>query len=52
MVTAGVYMVTRCSVLYSLAPVSMTVVAITGGATAFYAATIGMTHFDIKRVLA
>jgi NADH-quinone oxidoreductase subunit L len=52
MVTAGVYMVARCSVLYALAPVSMTVVAIIGGATAFYAATIGMTQFDIKRVLA
>ncbi len=52
MVTAGVYMVARCSVLYSLAPMSMTVVAITGGATAFFAATIGMTQFDIKRVLA
>jgi len=45
-------MVTRCSVLFALAPVSMTVVAIIGGATAFFAATIGITQFDIKRVLA
>ena len=45
-------MVARCSVLFALAPTSMTVVAIVGGATAFYAATIGMTQFDIKRVLA
>lgn len=52
MVTAGVYMVTRCSVLFALAPVSMTVVAIIGGATAFFAATIGITQYDIKRVLA
>jgi NADH-quinone oxidoreductase subunit L len=52
MVTAGVYMVARCSVLFALAPVSLTVVAIVGGATAFYAATIGITQFDIKRVLA
>jgi len=52
MVTAGVYMVARCSVLFALAPVSMTVVAVVGGATAFYAATIGITQFDIKRVLA
>jgi NADH-quinone oxidoreductase subunit L len=52
MVTAGVYMVARCSVLFALAPVSLTVVAIIGGATAFYAATIGITQFDIKRVLA
>jgi NADH-quinone oxidoreductase subunit L len=52
MVTAGVYMVARCSVLFALAPVSLTVVALVGGATAFYAATIGITQFDIKRVLA
>ncbi|MDQ7782247.1 MAG: NADH-quinone oxidoreductase subunit L [Desulfomonilaceae bacterium] len=52
MVTAGVYMVARCSVLFAMAPVSMTTVAVIGGATAFYAATIGMTQFDIKRVLA
>lgn len=45
-------MVARCSVLFALAPVSMTVVAVVGGATAFYAATIGITQFDIKRVLA
>ncbi len=52
MVTAGVYMVARCSVLFALAPVSMTTVAVVGAATAFFAATIGMTQFDIKRVLA
>jgi NADH-quinone oxidoreductase subunit L len=52
MVTAGVYMVARCSVLFAMAPVSLTVVAIIGGATAFFAATIGITQFDIKRVLA
>ncbi len=52
MVTAGVYMVARCSVLFALAPSSMTVVAVIGGATAFYAATIGITQYDIKRVLA
>jgi NADH-quinone oxidoreductase subunit L len=52
MVTAGVYMVARLSVLYALAPVTMTVVAVVGGTTAFFAATIGITQFDIKRVLA
>ncbi len=52
MVTAGVYMVARCSILFALAPISLTVVAVIGGATAFYAATIGITQFDIKRVLA
>ncbi len=52
MVTAGVYMVSRLSLLYAMAPISITVVAVIGGATAFYAATMGMTQFDIKRVLA
>ena len=52
MVTAGVYMVARCSVLFAMAPISLNVVAVIGGATAFYAATIGITQFDIKRVLA
>jgi NADH-quinone oxidoreductase subunit L len=52
MVTAGVYMVARCSALYSLAPISLTVVACIGALTAIFAATIGMAQFDIKRVLA
>jgi NADH-quinone oxidoreductase subunit L len=52
MVTAGVFMVARCSPLYVLAPVSMTVVACVGAATAFFAATMGMAQYDIKRVLA
>jgi NADH-quinone oxidoreductase subunit L len=52
MVTAGVYMVARCSALFVLAPVSLTVVAVTGLATAFFAATMGMAQYDIKRVLA
>lgn len=52
MVTAGVYMVVRCNVLFNLSPLTMTVVAFIGGGTAIMAATIGMTQFDIKRVLA
>jgi NADH-quinone oxidoreductase subunit L len=52
MVTAGVYMVARCAVLYSMAPVSMGVVAVVGCATAIYAASIGLLQNDIKRVLA
>ena len=52
MVTAGVYMLVRCSVLFNLSPMTMTVVAFIGGGTAIMAATIGMTQFDIKRVLA
>ncbi len=52
MVTAGVYMVARTHVLFELAPLSMTVVAIVGTATAFFAATMALTQTDIKRVLA
>jgi NADH-quinone oxidoreductase subunit L len=52
MVTAGVFMVVRCSTFFVLSPVSMTVVAGVGALTAIYAATIGITQFDIKRVLA
>ncbi len=52
MVTAGVYMVARCSLLYALAPVSMEVVAVIGAATALFAATIGLVQNDIKKVLA
>ncbi len=52
MVTAGVYMVARCSALYALAPFSLTVVATIGALTAIFAASMGMAQFDIKRVLA
>jgi len=52
MVTAGVYMVARCSTLYVQAPISLTTVAIVGAGTAIFAATIGLAQFDIKRVLA
>jgi len=52
MVTAGVYMVARCHVLFELAPVAMQTVAIIGAATAIFAASIGLVQTDIKRVLA
>ncbi|MBI5325408.1 MAG: NADH-quinone oxidoreductase subunit L [Ignavibacteriae bacterium] len=52
MVTAGIYLVARNSVLFALSPVTMEVVAIVGIATAFFAATIGLVQNDIKKVLA
>jgi NADH-quinone oxidoreductase subunit L len=52
MVTAGVYMIARCNVLYSMAPISMMIVAIVGCATAIYTASIGFCQNDIKKVLA
>ena len=52
MVTAGIYMIVRSNVLYSLAPTTLTVVAITGAATALFAASIALAQTDIKKVLA
>ncbi len=52
MVTAGVYMVVRCNVLFRLSPSALVVVAIVGGFTAIFAATIGLVQNDIKKVLA
>jgi NADH-quinone oxidoreductase subunit L len=52
MVTAGVYMIVRCSVIYTHAPTAMFMVAIIGAATALFAATIGLAQNDIKKVLA
>ena len=52
MVTAGVYLVARSSVLFSLAPAASLVVALTGAVTAIFAATIGLKQWDIKKVLA
>ena len=52
MVAAGVFMVARTFLLFSADPLSMTVVAWTGGFTALFAATIALAQNDIKRILA
>jgi NADH-quinone oxidoreductase subunit L len=52
MVTAGVYMVARTHIIYDRSPFALSVVAIIGVATAFFAATMGILQTDIKRVLA
>ena len=52
MVTAGVYMVARCHILYTLSPMALGVVAAIGAATVLFAATVALTQKDIKRVLA
>ncbi|MBX7045331.1 MAG: NADH-quinone oxidoreductase subunit L [Ignavibacteria bacterium] len=52
MVTAGIYLVARTSLLYALAPVAQTVVLVIGIATAVMAATIALKQDDIKKVLA
>jgi NADH-quinone oxidoreductase subunit L len=52
MVTAGIYMVARCHVLFDRSPFTLGVIAVIGALTALMAATIGMVQHDIKRVLA
>ena len=52
MVTAGIYMIARSNILYTMAPVTQTVVAVVGLATAILAATIALKQNDIKKVLA
>lgn len=52
MVTAGIYMIARSSIIYVLAPVAMDLVAIIGMITAVWAAMIALTQTDIKKVLA
>ena len=52
MVTAGVFLVARFSPIFEFAPIALMVVTVFGATTAFVAATIGMTQFDIKRVIA
>src|SRR5262249_22783510 len=52
MVTAGVYMIARSSLLFTLAPTASGIVAFVGIATALFAATMALVATDIKRVLA
>ena len=52
MVTAGVYMIARSSLLFTLAPTASSIVALVGIATALFAATMALVATDIKRVLA
>ncbi len=52
MVTAGVFLVARFSPVFEYAPIALMVVTLVGACTAFVAATIALTQFDIKRVIA
>jgi len=52
MVTAGVFLVARCSPLFELAPDALALIAFIGATTAVFAATIGITQNDIKKVIA
>ena len=52
MVTAGIYMIARSSILYNLAPLTLNIIIVIGLATAIIAALIGLKQNDIKKVLA
>ncbi|MDG1417668.1 MAG: NADH-quinone oxidoreductase subunit L [Maricaulis sp.] len=52
MVTAGVFLVVRCSPLFEMAPMTSAFVTVIGGTTALFAATVGLAQNDIKRVIA
>ena len=52
MVTAGVFLVCRMSPVIEYAPVALDIITIVGASTAIFAATVGITQFDIKRVIA
>ena len=52
MVTAGVFLVARCSPLFELSEVALTMVTLVGATTALFAATIALTQNDIKKIIA
>lgn len=52
MVTAGVFLIVRCSPVFEYAPDALVVVTLVGAMTAFFAATTGMVQNDLKRVIA
>lgn len=52
MVTAGVFLIIRCSFLFEFSPISLHFVTLIGSLTAFFAATVGLFQNDIKRVIA
>jgi proton-translocating NADH-quinone oxidoreductase chain L len=52
LVTAGVFLIARCSPLFELSTTALSVVTVFGGSTAFFAATTGLLQNDMKRVIA
>jgi len=52
MVTAGIFMIIRCSALFEYAPTTLAIVTLVGAMTAFFAATSGMLQNDLKKVIA
>jgi NADH:ubiquinone oxidoreductase subunit 5 (subunit L)/multisubunit Na+/H+ antiporter MnhA subunit len=52
MVTAGVYLLIRLSPIFSMTPITLTLISIIGALTAFFAASSGLVQNDVKRVIA
>jgi proton-translocating NADH-quinone oxidoreductase chain L len=52
LVTAGVFLIIRCSPIFEFAPIALFIILIIGGLTSFFAATIAITQNDIKKVIA
>ena len=52
MVTAGVFLIARCSPIYEYTPSVLVIITIVGAATAFFAATVGLLQNDLKKVIA
>ena len=52
MVTAGVFLLLRCSSILELSPIVLSMISFVGAATAFFAATVGLVQNDIKKVIA
>jgi NADH-ubiquinone oxidoreductase chain 5 len=52
MVTAGIFLIIRCSPLFEYSPVVLNLVVLIGGLTAFFAATLGLVQNDIKKIIA
>jgi len=52
MVTAGVFLVARCSPMFEYAPVALAVITVVGASTAFFAASVGLVQTDIKKSIA
>ena len=52
MVTAGVFLVVRCSPIYEYSPLALNIITLVGLSTAFFAATIALVQNDIKKIIA
>ena len=52
MVTAGIFLITRCSYLFELSPLALNFIIFVGSSTAFFASTVGLFQNDMKRVIA